>query len=604
MKDTAQQPQQPTAAGENYVHSFPLQVHSRLSDIREFVQEVVMAIAAVTQVEITVIDKNLVRVAGTGYYADELDSQLPPNCISDQILRAGKAIVLENPREDPLCAQCGFKNHCRELAEISFPISLDSVAVGNMALVAFTRKQREHLLANRDIYIAFLTKMANLISIKLEAAEKAKHVEVLKQHLETLVDKIEQGIIYASPGSKVLFFNKIARDFLGPDLNVGVHMSKVLPELSWKRLEPGDQLINREREAINIGIKTIDELGALVEVQRISTIQQKEHDIRRRMNPKRHLAHATFGDLIGNHPDYAASIETARRYSRVDATVLITAETGTGKELFAQSIHNLSKRRDEPFVAINCAALPESLLESELFGYVGGAFTGARRGGKMGLFEQAHRGTILLDEIAEMPFRLQSSLLRVLQNKEVMRIGDDKLIPVDVRIIAATNKDLRRLVENGEFREDLYYRLNILRLNIPPLRDRIDDMPLLVQHFAVQTCRKCNRQPIAFTKDCMDLMGKHSWPGNIRELYNAVQRAVLLTDDSLVDHGLMVEILELPDKPATSDSVMVDLSLDGSFKNIQKQIIEQLIEHLGSEEEVSRISGLSKTTIWRRLHSK
>ncbi|HUX08037.1 MAG TPA: sigma 54-interacting transcriptional regulator [Acidobacteriota bacterium] len=604
MKEATRKSQESPAGSGGDVRSFPLHVFSSLSDNRKFVQEVVMAIAAVTQVEITVIDKNLVRVAGTGRYAAELDSQLPPNCISDQILRAGKAIVLEEPRKDPLCAQCAFKGQCRELAEISFPITLEGAAVGNVALVAFTEKQRGHLLANRDIYIAFLTKMSNLVSIKLEASNRAKHVELLKQHLETLVDKIEQGIIYVSPGFKVLFFNKIARDFLGPDLAVGVPMSKVLPELSWNRLEPGEQLVNREHEAINVSIKTIDELGALVEVQRISTIQQKEHEIRRRMNPKRHLAHATFGDLIGNHPDYAASVETARRYSRVDATVLITAETGTGKELFAQSIHNLSKRRVEPFVAINCAALPESLLESELFGYVGGAFTGARRGGKMGLFEQAHRGTILLDEIAEMPFRLQSSLLRVLQNKEVMRIGDDKLIPVDVRIIAATNKDLRELVEKGEFREDLYYRLNILRLNIPPLRDRIDDMPLLVQHFAIQTCRKYERQPVAFTKDCMELMGKHRWPGNIRELYNAVQRAVLLTDDALVDHDLMAEILEFHHDNVESDTVKVELDLDGSFKKIQKQIIEQLLEHLGSEDEVSRITGLSKTTIWRRLHSK
>jgi transcriptional regulator with PAS, ATPase and Fis domain len=601
MKSAAENPQRQT---ENAVRSFPLHVYSSLSDIRKFVQEAVMAIAAVTRVEITVIDKNLVRVAGSGRYASELDSQLPPNCISDQILHAGKVIVLEDPRKDPLCARCSFKDKCRELAEISFPIMLDSAPVGNMALVAFTAQQRSHLLENREIYIDFLTKMANLVSIKLEASDQTKHVELLKQQLETLIDKIDQGIIYVSPRSRALFFNRIASDFLGPELSVGAPMDKVLSEIDWKNIEAGDQLINREHEAFNISIKIIEKLGALVEVQRISTIQQKEHEIRRRMNPRRHIAAATFSDLIGNHKDFAVAVETARRYSRVDATVLITAETGTGKELFAQSIHNLSLRNNGPFVAVNCAALPESLLESELFGYVGGAFTGARRTGKMGLFEQAHHGSIFLDEIAEMPFRLQSSLLRVVQNKEVMRIGDDKLIPVDVRIVAATNKDLRELVKKGNFREDLYYRLNILRLKIPPLRERIDDLPLLVQHFAIRTCRKYGRQPVAFTKDCMELMSKHAWPGNIRELYNAVQRAVLLNDSPIIERQLMEEILELTESTEDGNSFKLDLNLTGSFKDLQRQLISHLIKRLGDEDEVARLTGLSKTTIWRRINAK
>jgi len=581
----------------------PQRFATSLSEIRDFVQEVMMAIAAVTKVEITIVDENLVRVAGTGRYADELNSQLSPHCISDQIIRSGKVIVLEEPRKDPLCKKCGMRGECKEMAEISFPILHNGKPVGNLALIAFTKSQRKLLLDNRDNYIEFLTKMANLLSHKLDASDKERHVTLLKQQLETFINKIEQGMIYISPDFRVLFFNEIASVCLGPELSVGAPMSEVLPELQWESLQPMDQFVTRGEEVISVGIRTIDELGALVEIQKISNIQQKEHEIRRRMSPRLHVADATFSDLIGNHPDFATSVDMARRYSQVDATVLITAETGTGKELFAQSIHNLSPRRDGPFVAVNCAALPESLLESELFGYVGGAFTGARRSGKMGLFEQAHRGTIFLDEIAEMPFRLQSSLLRVVQNKEVMRIGDDKLIPVDIRIITATNKNLRKLVEEGQFREDLYYRLNLLRLRIPPLRHRIEDLPQLVQHFAILTCRKFGRRPVVFSRESMERMSRHRWPGNIRELYNVVQRAVLLTDEPVIGEDLMEDILETPDRENRGDLFRIDLNLTGSYKDIQRQIIEHLLEKTGDEEEVSRITGLSKTTIWRRINS-
>ena len=255
-------------------------------------------------------------------------------------------------------------------------------------------------------------------------------------------------------------------------------------------------------------------------------------------------------------------------------------------------------------MAVNCAALPESLLESELFGYVGGAFTGARRGGKVGLFEQAHGGTIFLDEIAEMPFRLQSSLLRVLQHKEVMRIGDDKLIPVDVRIITATNKNLQEKVREEQFREDLYYRLNILRLNLPPLRNRLEDIPLLVQHFAVHACRTFNKGPVAFTQEALLRLRGYRWPGNIRELQNVVQRAVLLTDEPMIGIALLDEIMEASSGGGTGARHNFELELTGNFQVVQRQLLERLLEYSEDEDEALRLLGLSRTTMWRRLSSK
>ncbi len=584
--------------------SYPLDKPSKLADIRRFTQEVALATAAVTRIDFSIIDENLVRVSGSGNYIDEVDFILPAHSISDQILKTGQVYVLEHPREDPRCKKCSYMGHCKELAEISYPVVLNGTPIGNMVLVAFTKEQRKLLLEHRNDYIEFLSKIANLLVNKIESKEKARQVSLLKQQLETLINKIDQGIVYVDENGKVQFFNTIAKQYLLEELNYGLLMEYFLPEISWPVTDQIDKLVSRDNETYSVSVKPLEGVGALVEIQLITTIQRKEHDIRRRMATKTHVAEATFDDLVGNHPEFLKTVEIARKYSVVDATVLITAETGTGKELFAQSLHNMSPRRNGPFVAVNCAALPESLLESELFGYVGGAFTGAKRSGKVGLFEQAHRGTIFLDEIAEMPFRLQSSLLRVLQHKEVMRIGDDKLIPVDVRIITATNKDLRALVDKEQFREDLYYRLNILRLEIPPLRRRREDIPLLVQHFAIQVCRTYKRPPISFSKECGERLSNHHWPGNIRELYNVIQRAVLLAVEPIINVNVIDGILEHTGDEGNVQNQRFDLDLTGSFKDIQRQIIQQLFEGSKSEDEVARILGISKTTLWRRMNAK
>jgi transcriptional regulator with PAS, ATPase and Fis domain len=584
--------------------AYPLDKPSRLADIRGFAQEISMAIAAATNVEVTIVDENLVRVAGTGKYVEELDEVLPEHTISDMVLKTGTYQILEQPRKDPRCAKCAFRSKCREMAEISFPVLMNDKPIANLALIAFTEEQRRLLLDKRQIWIEYLSKMANLMAHKLESNEKTRYLTELKHQLETLINRVDQGIVYIGLGGNILFFNQIAKHYLGDELAVGEEICKLFPDLKWPVNEPAVQIVDRDTGALSISAKPLHGIGALIEVQRISTIQEKEQEIRRRMSSKPHLALAKFSDLVGSHPQFLAAMEIARKYSQVDATVLITAETGTGKELFAQSIHNMSPRRSGPFVAVNCAALPESLLESELFGYVGGAFTGARRGGKVGLFEQAHGGTIFLDEIAEMPFRLQSSLLRVLQHKEVMRIGDDKLIPVDVRIITATNKNLRELVEQGRFREDLYYRLDILRIKLPPLRDRKEDIPLLVQHFAIQGCRQFAKKPVAFSKEGMKRLYNYHWPGNVRELYNVVQRAVLLAEKPIVDVDLLDEILEQGIMAKPGDRHRFEVELTGNYQNIQRQMIRQLMDIYGDEEEIMKLLGLSRTTIWRRLNSK
>jgi len=315
-----------------------------------------------------------------------------------------------------------------------------------------------------------------------------------------------------------------------------------------------------------------------------------------------------FNDIIGSSAALMESINIARMAAMNNSNVLLTGESGTGKEVFAQAIHNASFRRKGPFVAINCGAIPRELVASELFGYVEGAFTGAKRGGSIGKFEMASGGTIFLDEIGDMPFELQVALLRVLQNRRVTRIGDSKEIPVDVRVICATNKDLRSEIENGNFREDLYYRLNVISINIPPLRDRLEDIPHLVKHFLGQLARRNENVLSILEPEIIDKLKRYNWPGNVRELQNVVERLVCTASQSLVSSS------DLPPEIISSECFYAREELQASpvtmYKQKRKQmlaeeesrqIIDLLQKHKGNITRVAEETGFSRMTIYRKM---
>lgn len=303
------------------------------------------------------------------------------------------------------------------------------------------------------------------------------------QQLSTIINSVSDGIIMVDVDKGIKVINHSAREMLDPDSTELPH--ELLGEAA--NSQAGSLLVQVGNRQLLVTHQPVtmegEETGTLITFRDISEVQRLEQQIRREIVKKGLAAKFTFDDMIGKSQVFQHTVAKARRYAESDSAVLITGESGTAKELFAQSIHNASNWKNGPFVGINCAALPESLLDSELFGYEKGSFTGAEKAGKAGLFELAHNGTIFLDEIADLPFALQAKLLRVLQEKEVRRIGGDKIVPINVRVIAATNKNLAKEVEEGRFRTDLYYRLNVLRLNIPPLRVRKDDIELLAVHF-------------------------------------------------------------------------------------------------------------------------
>jgi len=432
------------------------------------------------------------------------------------------------------------------------------------------------------------------------------------QRYQTILDNAYEGVIAIDLEHQITAFNDAAQRILlvdhpkliGEKIENIIVKSELL-DLITKPQDYKEDLITYR--SVQLSVKKVaiylrdNKVGDMIAFQDVTGIQEMEKKIRKRIYLRGHVAKHSFDNIISESNIVKQTIETAKKYSEVDSNILIFGETGTGKEMYTQSIHNYSKRKNQPFVAINCAALPENLLESELFGYVEGAFTGAVKGGKKGFFELAHRGTLFLDEIGEISVNLQSRLLRVLQEKEVMRIGDDKVIPVDVRIIAATNKNLLEMVKNNEFREDLYYRLSVLNLHLPPLRACKEDIPLLVKSF-VDKCAP-SAQPIHITKAALKRLSEEKWEGNVRELQNFCERLAVLCKDNIIDTTDVDAYL--PKQNYLFLDTNESASNESGIKSLQKSEKEYLLEILKKNhfrrEDTAKQLGLSRTTLWRKL---
>lgn len=341
------------------------------------------------------------------------------------------------------------------------------------------------------------------------------------------------------------------------------------------------------------------DFGAVITFQGTEQIQAEEGKLRKRIYSTGFTAKYDFTHILYKSSVMEKLIQTAEKYSYADSNILIHGETGTGKELFAQSIHNSSPRRKYPFVAINCAALPENLLESELFGYVEGAFTGAARGGKMGFFEIAHRGTIFLDEIGDISPKLQSRLLRVLQEREIVRLGNDTVIPIDVRVICATNRNLRQEVEQGNFRRDLLYRLDVLELHIPPLRERRQDIPYLVRKMTGFEHERTGCVLEKISEEGMELLKRHDWPGNVREIRNFCERICILCEQPVAGD---VEVRQaLPGIPVKEDAAGM-MHKDTGLAGAERQALVEALERFGyNRARTAAYLEIDKSTLWRKM---
>lgn len=432
--------------------------------------------------------------------------------------------------------------------------------------------------------------------------------------LNTTLDGVHDAVLAADKEGKIILYNERARELLKKDSEyvLDKKLLEVFPELDFmmevlkNKTNKYNEIIHLKRivVAANVSLLEIDEhvIGVICSFQDITKLQSLEKKIRYELNKKGLIARYKFEDIIANDCVMKDTLANAVKIGMSDVTAMIYGESGTGKEMIAQSIHNFSDRRDEPFVAINCAAISENLLESELFGYEEGSFTGARKGGKPGLFELAHKGTIFLDEINSISLNLQSKLLRVLEEMEVMRIGSDYVIPLDVRILAAANQGLKSKIEDGSFRKDLFYRLNILELHVPPLRERKKDIVPIFKYY-IDKFSKSSYIP-QINDELEDKLMNYSWPGNVRELRNVAQRFVIFGEVDFEDNiinGEEEKYVELNAAQISNDTVL-DLKEINRF--VEMKVIKMLEDQGMSKNDIAKVLGISRTSLWSKSNIK
>jgi len=553
-----------------------------------FVTSVVAMVDEATEIEVTGVDAIIAR----GYTSLMMRAKYPYlinvelEITSYDIFRALTAIKNKfMPHKVGFCGTYSFMENSREL-ESWLGCSLEVYnnqnfkQIKNMVTQACTegcdvilggysaKKYAEELGVN-GVVIETGSEAVNRALAEAVRSIKIKKEEQIKAEMYRMITKnAAEGILFVNSNGIIGVDNQAAQEMGRHGALCRQPLSKVLPQLNryFQQTVSGQQEYIADILKLNPNLTVSATLvpvknqgaiyGVVINLVDITRIQQLEGQIRSKLSEKGLQTRYSFENIVYKSRIMQETIATARLYAESDANVIIVGETGTGKEVFAQSIHHYSRRTQGPFVAINCAALPESLLESELFGYVDGAFTGSHRGGKMGLFEQAHGGTLFLDEVAEIPIALQSKLLRALQEKEVRRLGADKVIRIDVRIIAATNKNLKEQALEGKFRKDLLYRLDVLRIFLPPLRQREGDVELLFHNLLQELGAKNGMTDLQLAPEALRFLRHYPFEGNIRELRNIVERICALHQGGTITGKEMEQILyprDVEEEPDTPD---------------------------------------------------
>ena len=577
-----------------------------LQKIVSNVQLICEAIASVVNIDVTIVDSERIRLAGTGRYRENIGERVSDNSAFSYALREGIGFIIENPGEHQACLNCDCKSKCNEHAEVCCPIRLDGETVGVIGLIAFKDDQRLALIENQENLMAFLDRMADLIASKLKEQESLEALEILAKELEVVVDSIDTSLIAADVKGNLLRVNRKFQKTFG-DLKIN-HLSELFSKETLDQILKIHENSKNHYYTFKNGMQGVYDVtlirvhhnikGFIITIKSIEEVMNTVNDMM-----LDHLR-TDFDHIVGNSEAILQAKALAKKVAASASTVLILGESGTGKELFARAIHHSSPRGQMPFVAINCAAIPDYLLESELFGYDEGAFTGAKRGGKPGKFQLANKGTLFLDEIGDMPLHLQAKLLRVLQEKRIDRLGGNAPVDIDVRVIAATHRDLESKVLEGTFRQDLYYRLNVIPIIVPTLRERKDDLILTAQYMVKKWSAKLQKQTPEMGRDFIEAMKQHHWPGNVRELENAIEYAVNVCDEKCLDrHHLPKRILtDIQSAPVQNNEPELMIK---SLAELETEAIHSAILKYGDSgealEKVAFALGISRATLYRKL---
>lgn len=571
---------------------------SILKNMQEIIIKYAEVLSEILKVDVEIADSNLTRIAGTGKFKHYINKKMENEAyVYTKTLETGEKQVIENPGKHILCSNCPKKNNCDETFEISMPIAIDNEVIGVIGLVCFTEEQRKHIIKNYEVFSTFLEQIADLISSKASEELENFKLKKINKVFKNIIEKIDQGVLVIDENNKIISINNSARKILKL-----ASTPKFIDDLEKRDLK----LLNLREYKLSINNKEYILLGEEEKIIKSPNVYNKIfiftdintlNEISTSMsNTKEYV---NLDHIIGNSDEIKYLKDKIRLIKDSNSTVLILGESGTGKELFARSVHTESQRASKPFVAINCSAIPDTLLESELFGYVNGAFTGADPKGKVGKFELANGGSLFLDEIGDLPLYLQPKLLRVIEDKRVQRLGSNEYIDVDIRIIAATNKDLKQMIKENKFREDLYYRLNVIPMKIPPLRERKEDIEVLSNYFKNKYSKIFNKKNIKIDKEVLEIYKEYPWPGNVRELENSIEYSMNMVKENsyITKEDIIKDII----KHSKEESVKT-LNLE----ELEKQAIIEALEIFGDGKKekimASEALGIGIATLYRKIN--
>ena len=587
----------------------------KISAIQKTTQAVADAISEAVGLETEIVSDDEIIVAGTGRYRDKVGSiekcgDSNTNEIYGMIFRTGIKYIIEDAPEHP--DYWGIEG---ELAEVCCPIELDGKVIGIIGLVAFDEEQKSFLIEKKQSLLNFCSKMAYLIS------SKAKEMAVTNG-MKTILSSLSEGVFFVSQSGTVIECNEQAAKLLheNHDDVVGKNIRNIFnDDFVTDAVNMGTTFRNIERRFTNQSgrnlhfmmdiypIKLIENeegitdpdadcAGTVISMKDMADIKQMVYEMTD--NSKTDM----YSEVVGKSKAIRNVKEYIKRIANSQSSILITGESGTGKSLIAKSIHNNSEKRKKPFIHVNCAAMPDTLIESELFGYEAGAFTGAKETGKPGKFELADGGTIFLDEIGDIPIHLQGKLLHVLQFGKFERIGGTKEISVDIRVIAATNRDLETMIKNREFREDLFFRLNVIPIHMPSLRERREDLPLLLDNAVAKYSKMLGKSIQGINEETMAMLISYDWPGNVRELENVIEFAINMEDSTVITTE------SLPNN-FKKESIIYgnDMTLEEQCRAFERQIIERLLEEEGysvtDKRKIAARLGIGEATLYRKIKS-
>ncbi len=578
-----------------------------LIEIKEHVKKYADVITNLINVDVGVVDKNMRRVTGTGLYKN-IEGVPALGNVYKNTLETGRTNIIENPRQHNLCSVCIDKENCREKLEIATPIFCRDEIVGVLGLVCFNDEQKRKILTDLDSYLNFTKQIAEFIGIKFYEYQEEALQKEREETLNQILNNMTKGVVVTDCNGVILMVNNSAMTKLKLTNSIIGKVSKTINQNETIMNEDVFKFFIENAEynvagkIVSLALPNSKKGNALI----FDDIQKINSSIAEIANGDNTIK---LENIIGNSYATLHLKENIRKVAESNSTVLITGESGTGKELVARSLHSEGNRKDKPFVVINCSAIPDTLLESELFGYVKGAFTGANQNGRMGKFELANSGVIFLDEIGDMPLYLQAKILRVIQDKKIERIGSNKSIDLDIRIIAATNVDLQQKIKEQKFRSDLYYRLNVIPVNILPLRERKEDIIPIINNLIYKYNKISDKFVHTIEKDVLHALTEYNWPGNVRELENVIELMInMSSDDGVITMKMLpANILSSPKIISHTAEFIPEkenLPLE-DFENIEKRYIEKALVSYGNDTEgkkiISEKMNIGLTTLYRKM---